>query len=519
MKLRIYFSLCFLLFFLKKSVPVVGSGGNIFGQTNFTFIPEFLAGGAIRIDFMPTLERNKQKERGGVKVVFVDSHSTNSDKIAQFYTPHGDLLLATTGGNDYFVPGPLTITAPNPTNKVVRDLDAQILEISDDEFCSLTSFNPYRRVRYAGFFGYYNLSYNEDNTPQWAVMCAFPLVSCFHEINAKENIYKKGSAMAQSPITSVLEGLNRDALRFQKWNTNGNGMNTLSVPSIELDLNYSYFLNKQSVVESYFGFIFAIKNNLKNSLCWDEYIFPPKLGNSDHFGLQYGVTIDLMLYENSERAIKFVFGNNLLYYLPSTEYRSFDLLGRPWSRYLYAYENYSLKNQLQEPLVNFLTMECRVTPNFSNIATSEFHYIRRWLTLAVGYSLFSRQSESVTILNDIPNLVLVGSNPDITLCKPVSIVRTPALRLPNEDVQVKVVDMISEQNIFDKNFFYAKIDNTMIDIASATHPAVFCGELYLKGKCDLFDLGKAFFGCSYKFSHTNSAIEYATYWLGLEHSF
>ena len=78
---------------------------------------------------------------------------------------------------------------------------------------------------------------------------------------------------------------------------------------------------------------------------------------------------------------------------------------------------------------------------------------------------------------------------------------------------------MSNELVFNANYFYAKIDYTMLDIASATHPAVFMGELYIKMLLHCSDYINLFLGSSYRFSHNNAAIEYITFWSSLEFSF
>ncbi len=67
---------------------------------------------------------------------------------------------------------------------------------------------------------------------------------------------------------------------------------------------------------------------------------------------------------------------------------------------------------------------------------------------------------------------------------------------------------MSNELVFNANYFYAKIDYTMLDIASATHPAVFMGELYIKMLLHCSDYINLLLGSSYRFSHNNAAIEY-----------
>ena len=46
-----------------------------------------------------------------------------------------------------------------PTNKIVRDIDASIVGITNDDFFSVTSIIPDIIRKYIGFFGYAKFGY------------------------------------------------------------------------------------------------------------------------------------------------------------------------------------------------------------------------------------------------------------------------------------------------------------------------------------------------------------------------
>jgi hypothetical protein len=509
-----------LLFSIQSVFCVVGSGGNVFGQTHFNDIEDFLAGGPVRIDLMPCLLPYEitKKQFNGV-VVGAYQCSTNNDRLSQFFLPYGDLLLTVAGGNDYFLPGPLPYQGDMPTNKVVRDIDAAVLDISDPHFFSIINLELKSVTKYVGLFGYYTFMWNENCTPLMSLQCAVPIVNYFHKAAGKETIYKKGDINKKSSIKNALDGLSRKDLLHQRWNFSPSGMQVTLIPRVELNLSYNYIPMQNVSIETYIGCLLPLHDNAyigDNNDAKNTFIFYPTSFSSQYFGFQYGTTISLFLYHNDERAIKFILGNNLLYFLPNNEIRSFDLEGRSWSRYLYAYQNLGTQESTCAPLTNFLTYNCRVSPNFSNISTTELHYMKDTYNIGLGYSLFARQSESVTILDDLSNIVLQGTNPNIPAPGPLSIARSVALRLPYEDIQGIEVDSDSGKSTYNVNYYYAKINNTMIDIASATHPAVFCSDLYLKGSVFFLDIINIFGGFSYRFSHNNTAIQYAGGWVGIE---
>lgn len=493
---------CFFIFF-NHLYGVVGSGGNVFGLTRFSDTPEFLAGGPVRIDLLPYLPREclEEEKKMGFIVIADYQVSTNNNKIGEFLFPHGDVLLTTTGGPDYF--------ESTAVNKQVRDIDAAILGITDPQFISITKILPSSTVAYLGCMGYYHFLLNENNTPRLSFQVAFPYIHMNHTIIGNESIYQTGPEYQNSPIKSVLAGLSRSTLDAQRWCFAREGLTKSQIANVECTLSYNYLPMEQCSVETYLGILIPIKKKCDRD---DVFIFSPQIINSAYIGCQYGTTISLFLYNNDERSVKFIIGNNLLYFLPNNNaIRSFDLYQKPWSRYLMAYENFQLANQTNQPIVNYLTFISRVSPNFSNISTAQIDFIQDIYAFSIGYSLFARQSESVTILDDLPNVVLQGSNLNNPgIIPPLSLVRTASLRLEMEDL------FCTEPVYQAPSYYYAKIDNTMIDISSGTHPAVFLGELYGKISLNYEEKAKIVFAGSYRFCHNNTAIEYATIWGGIE---
>lgn len=496
----------FFIEIFQSSYAVVGSNGNVSSLTHFTDMFEFVAGGPVRIDAMPHLFDQDKKKTWDISL-FVQHFISpeNTTKLATLLFPAQDVLLTAAGGPDYFL--------SSATNKEIRDIDTSILGITDKEFFSIMGIFPRSTKQYLGFFGYYAFSHNENNTPKFSLQIAAPLIKINHAIEKKEKIYKTGYEYAKSPIKSVAEGLSSNNLLFQRWNFSPKGISDTQISNIEVNLCWNYFPVAKCSIETYAGCIVPIKKT-KKELKHESFIFSPAITNAEHFGLQYGTTISLFLYQNDERTIQFLLGNNLLYFVPEKKLRSFDLAQKPWSRYLPVYENFALPDQSEATLVNKLTLLSRVTPNFSNISTVQIDFTKSFYTLGIGYTLFARQSESVTILDDLPNLAIKGASEPIPgEHLPLSVARSASLRLSREDV-------ICQNPVYDDpNFYYTKIEAGDIDISSATHPAVFLGEIYLKLKLDIFDRCRCIFGGSYRFCHNNTAIEYRTCWAGIQYEF
>jgi hypothetical protein len=517
----VYFCLLILLFF-QYAICVIGSGGNIYGQTHFTNLEEFVAGNPVRITLNRSLPLyDIPANRWYVSCTGWYGRSQSNEKLGQFFLPNGNIQLTTSGGQDYFLPGPLPYQGQMPVNKVVRDIDALVFHIEDETFLSETFICPKVISKYIGLFGYYAFLLNENNSPRLSLEVALPIISNRNLFKADEVIYKQAdSGLYKNQINSLLAGLTSDYLLYQKWNFAPDGMERTQALRIEFNLAYNYVLKDILSVQTYAGVLVPLhrknvylnKENIEN-----RFIFYPQNISSEFVGFQYGTVLSMFLYQNDFRTIKFIFGNNLIYFLPHDQVRSFDLVGRSWSRYLPVYKNLSLESAQETTLVNDLTYVCRVSPNFYNIATIELDYMKEAASIGIGYCLYGRQSESVTILDDIGNIMLKGTNQDIT--HPVSLIRSVGLRLPNEDVQVFDQPTVTKNTQPNVNYYYAKINNNTIDIASATHPAIFAGEVYLKGTLDTQQFGSFSGGISCRFCHNNAAIQYTALWGSFEIGF
>jgi hypothetical protein len=531
-----YFYIVFIviLIYNKYIISVAGNNGNASGITYFNEIPEFLAGSPIRLDLMPNIftQPIDKENNFGISACFSYSTESNDYKTSQFFSPNGNINLFVAGGPDYF-----SKEADLLGFRKKRDIDAAVLGITDDQFQSLISLLPSSTVSYVGLFGYYTILRNDEGAPRFSLQLAFPLIDLTHKIEGYESIKKIGPDYEKSPIKSALAGLSADSIKYQRWNFSEKGLNRKGIGDLEFNLSFNLMPSNVCSAETYLGVIMPISNKFSG---WynqniSPYIFDPVISNVGNWAIQWGTTINIFLYSNDERNIRFILGNNLLYFFPKDQYRSFDLLNRPWSRYLPVFVNYGTKNQTEQTLANFLTLNSRITPNFSTIVTTELVYNKDILDMSIGYSFYARQSESVTIKETFPDLVLkafpliieeenykdfIDNKKDINL-QQISTVRTINLRLTGENISFysSMPSSLEIDPYKEQRFYNSIIRMADVDKASATHPAVMAGTLY--GKIALkWDVSKMIgIGASYRLSHNNLAIEYANVWVWIEYSF
>ena len=528
-----YKKFIFIIFFIflitSKNFCPDGNNGNYNSKTFFYDINPFYACSPERIDIMANIF--PCYTRSGIFVAIGHQISQNNIGLAQYFSPSGNNIMFARGGEDYFE------TYPGDSIEILRkkrDIDAQVFNIFDEEFQSIISISPQSTLSYIGFFGYYTLIKNDNETPKISIQIAAPIIDVQHSICGNESIKKTGSEYKKSPEKSILDGMSSNDINYSRWYFRPGIMRYTNISNIELNFSYNNVPSDKCSAEGYLGIIFPTSSKLNNLDNTSDYnIFSPAAGYGDHFGVQYGTTINLFLYTSEERDIRLIFGANLIYLFPNTEFRTFDLKNRPWSRYLPIYtddfKQYNPEESIPQlqPLANVFTFESRVSPNCTIISTTEFDYHQGPYLLGVGYSVYARQSESITIKNEFPNTVLAPANyfmdPNKTahpahpddIQNYLSIVRTINLRLSKEDVNIKSNNPSEEQL-----YYLSIIRPADIDKSSATHPAILTGTLYGKIGLSIEEYNAHVgLGGSYRFSHNNAAIEYSSVWIWGEINF
>ncbi len=133
-----------------------------------------------------------------------------------------------------------------------------------------------------------------------------------------------------------------------------------------------------------------------------EYLFSPQVGYDRHVGIGGGALIQLLLNYHPEKfALTFFSNLEGIFYIRNKQHRTFDLKGKPWSRYM----QYVRRNDppgKTVPGVNVMTFPTLVrtygTANYSfgwriNVAPFEFE---------IGYDLWGHGGERVELRNGPP---------------------------------------------------------------------------------------------------------------------
>jgi hypothetical protein len=124
-----------------------------------------------------------------------------------------------------------------------------------------------------------------------------------------------------------------------------------------------------------------------------EFVFNPFIGNNGHFGCGTGVTFKLpLLCDNECQLFSFFAYFENIYFFRSRQKRIFDLIERPWSRYLLLN---SKEGGVNIPAINILTRQVRARPyNMLDMFTG-FDWELGNIQVEIGYGLWARGREQL----------------------------------------------------------------------------------------------------------------------------
>ncbi len=129
-----------------------------------------------------------------------------------------------------------------------------------------------------------------------------------------------------------------------------------------------------------------------------HYLWEPIIGRNHHWGFIWGSSGTFFLWENEvgDSSIRLNIDLNNNYMFEGSEFRSFDLRDKSWSRYINMYADSMATTTI--PGINVLTRKLKVRPRglYQINSSWEFHWRENFI-FEVGTQLFARQTESARL--------------------------------------------------------------------------------------------------------------------------
>lgn len=126
-----------------------------------------------------------------------------------------------------------------------------------------------------------------------------------------------------------------------------------------------------------------------------EYLFDAVVGNNLHAGVGGAVFFQIPLnYDVSSVAACFFLNLEGIFLIRNHQYRTFDLRGKPWSRYM-LYNEKGPGGRTNIPGVNILTRWAMVKPFGVFDFSTGWRFMSDWLEVEIGYNVWGKDQEEV----------------------------------------------------------------------------------------------------------------------------
>lgn len=459
-----------------------------------------------------SMEMREEGFGGSLQFALFGSKSTNPCAIAQYFSPNGtEELIFANNETDQNTPY---------TDIYNRDVQATHFNISlgngEVPFTSRVTFNPSQTVFGFGVAWKQTLfRRRDDDTILFWGEIAMQFSRIKNSLGMEEEILQGGGTeptpglgLSSAPfVNSVTAAFQQNEMLFGK--IDGTQVKD-TVPFIEFKFGWNAIEREDYRLNSYVG---AIASPVKNKPT-GIFLFEPVMGPVGHTGLMYGSNLSINWWSCRQHAIRLEMDINTRYFLQAGEMRSFDVLGKPWSRYMavYADRDEAAYADATDNLdggtfgINVFTRCVAVEPRYSTDMNTAFIYTSCNWTIEGGWNFYAHQSEQVSI----PGWDNLPAFKDASGLGNTSFVRTIDQDYSNvdgDDCTAPSINLVYPA--------YAAITADMLDVGSATSPAAMTHTPYLNvgytwdEVCYPTSLSM---GASYEFTAVNTALNRWEIW-------
>ena len=208
-----------------------------------------------------------------------------------------------------------------------------------------------------------------------------------------------------------------------------------ALSEIQMALGYNFVLTECYYLGLNFRVYAPTGNRPKG-----EFAFEPIVGNGKHWEVGAGIMAGYMFWrsEDDESSLGFYLNGNFTHLCRTTQTRTFDLIGKPNSRYMLAERlgtpvmnlfasptqgsiasitqpdaQFKTGNEPQysyTPVANLTTIPVHVSSPVQVDITAMFDYAACGLSVDIGYNFWARACEKISIRNDSGPLRLASGN-------------------------------------------------------------------------------------------------------------
>jgi hypothetical protein len=503
-----------LIFSLSGIYFLLGANhdSDISGHTFFATRPHFQSGSPEKESFFKTHQLLKRVPHSSTAIEIVGYYSTSTDKhgLARYFMPYGKTTLNV---REYKNEDDVDEAAQTTKDVEARHFNIQTNSTSP-AFESTISFAPEQKICGIGFDIKQTLATWHNCMPKFWFEISFPIEQVSNKMNLTETITQPGTGIARDAAGNILHGLDNServanmtqAFKQQNWLYGkidaGHKHHTWGIADIECKFYWMGYCQQRCNFTSYLGFI--IPTGTKINQHHAAYVFSPIVGNNHHWGIMMGNYLDTKLYESNCSSLFLLLNLNNMILFGNKQMRSFDLIGKPWSRYMETYQTYedaeSATAYSGTSGINIFTKWVNVQPRFQISHALAFQYQYKKFLAEIGYNIYARHQERVNLYKhlweDRSALKAVQGSGQTTLA------RTIGKNFPSS--------IITQENYTD-----SIISINDLDMLSASHPSAISNTLYAGvgyDTCVHEHTVSWALGVSREFSHYNNVLNRWTTW-------
>ena len=470
-------------------------------HTFFSMRPNFQSAMPERVSlFRNELLDENQGVGGAIEIVAFGGKTTKEGrgKLAGFFLPPG--CTTTTLHVKEFNPVKEARAANTDDGNPLKDLEARHFNIRtvEETFASTITILPEQSIAAVGFAYKQTLSAKCDGTPGFWFELSFPIERIMNRTNLCETIENDGGGprdelgLDNSPrVGNMIDALSQCNWRFGRIIRKN--QNKTGVGDVEFKFGYNSCNCDAYSLATYGTFVLPTGNRVEGKA-----LFEPIVGNNRHFGISLGNSFAYQMWCRGRHTVTMYIDGNTRYLMSNNQVRSFDLVGKPWGRYMETYQRSEEASQAAltddensgTSGINVFTRCVRVSPHFQGSYNTAIILNRSSdcssLMLEVGYNLFLRQAEVL----------------DFECSNTISAAALKAVDGKGQTTLARTIKNNFIASRFTLEERYASISNCDIDVETAAHPATISNTFYgtvgyrWERECPFF----VAFGGSYEFT-------------------
>lgn len=181
----------------------------------------------------------------------------------------------------------------------------------------------------------------------------------------------------------------------------GSEMEKTALAFLELKFGYNSVITECAMLGSYLGVVFPTGKEGCPGM-----VFAPMIGGK-HWGIMWGSNIGFTMWTNDEAKLRARMDIDGRYLFRHNEKRSFDLVGKPWSRYMEMYATQAdaaaaatateaVTSRIGTSGINLMTRCVDVTPGGQVNINTGIIYEGKCFVAEAGHTWYGRQAEKIS---------------------------------------------------------------------------------------------------------------------------